>query len=111
MLVKIQKLTSELNKQRKTKSSERVSVKEEKETNEFIDELKLQLQHLSQSNSTLKTKVHFFKTLHEAETRKRTPYSHIPPRVESVKEIHVGCQTPIPKGWRGTHGTFQPNNS
>lgn len=47
----------------------------------MLYELRNQVQGLSHQNSSLKGKVQFFKTLHEAESRKRSPYTHIPPRV------------------------------
>lgn len=60
-----------------------VSARESRENNDLIEELRTHVQHLSKSNNQLKTKLYFFKTLHEAETRKRTPYDHIPPRIET----------------------------
>jgi hypothetical protein len=65
-----------------------MSKKEEIEAYALIDDLRAQVKDLSKSNSGLKNKLSFFKTLHEAETRKRTPYDHIPPRVVTV----CGCQ-------------------
>ena len=60
--------------------------KEPKENLDLIDELRSQLSHVSKTNSALKTKLQFFKSLHEAESRKRAPYDYIPPRVDSVSE-------------------------
>ncbi|KAI8911107.1 hypothetical protein EDD86DRAFT_204412 [Gorgonomyces haynaldii] len=85
MLVKIQKLTKELSKERRQDGTKPKNVKEERETEDLLSEMRGQLQSLSQQNSTLRSKVHFFKTLHEAEQRKRTPYSHIPPRINFGK--------------------------
>ena len=66
-----------------------LSKKEEIEAYSLIDDLRAQVKELSKSNSGLKNKLSFFKTLHEAETRKRTPYDHIPPRVMTVQFILV----------------------
>jgi hypothetical protein len=61
-----------------------MSGREEREVNSLLYELRTQVQQLSQQNTSLRGRVQFFKTLHEAEARKRTPYGHIPPRIESV---------------------------
>ena len=65
------------------------SKKEEIEAYALIDDLRAQVKDLSKSNSGLKNKLNFFKTLHEAETRKRTPYDHIPPRVVTVRAYFI----------------------
>lgn len=93
MLVKIEKLSKELSKERKSSGmKKKTSAVEDKETEVLLDDLRYQVRNLNQQNSSLKTKVQFFKTLHgicimlnylEAESRKRTPYTHIPPRVQS----------------------------
>lgn len=95
MLVKIERLSKELSKERRSGAAKnpvraasekdtRYSVKEERELGSLLYELKSQVQQLSGQNTGLRGKVQYFKTLHQAETRKRTPYGHIPPRIESV---------------------------
>ncbi|KAJ3256554.1 X-linked retinitis pigmentosa GTPase regulator-interacting protein 1 [Boothiomyces macroporosus] len=58
----------------------------EKQDADYISSLKEQIQALSTNSSQLKTKLNYYKTLHESEARKRTAYSHIPPRVETSKK-------------------------
>jgi predicted RNase H-like nuclease (RuvC/YqgF family) len=86
-LVKIQHLSKQLSEPSKKHSKE---LKEDRETETLLDELRNQVQTVSQQNSSLRNKVHYFKTLHEAESRKRTPYGHIPPRINSVSLFNVG---------------------
>ncbi|KAJ3310697.1 X-linked retinitis pigmentosa GTPase regulator-interacting protein 1 [Boothiomyces sp. JEL0838] len=57
----------------------------EKQDADYISSLKEQIQALSTNSSQLKTKLNYYKTLHESEARKRTAYSHIPPRVETLQ--------------------------
>nr|KAJ3422359.1 hypothetical protein HK105_000043 [Polyrhizophydium stewartii] len=63
------------------------SRRESKENSNLIDELRSHIEQLSKTNSSLKTKLGFFKSLHEAESRRRTPYDHIPPRVDTVRTV------------------------
>lgn len=48
-----------------------------------LADLQTQVSQISKQNLQLKNKVQFFKSLHEAEVRKRAPYDHIPPRVNT----------------------------
>lgn len=57
--------------------------KDERETVEMVKELQSHVQQVNHNNSQLKTKLQFFKNLYETESKKRMPYDHIPPRVES----------------------------
>jgi hypothetical protein len=61
-----------------------ILARSDREDGELLDDLRGHVQSLNQSNSHLKTKVQFFKTLYDSESKKKTPYMHIPPRVESV---------------------------
>lgn len=58
--------------------------RDEIEAYALIDDLRNQVRDLNKNNAGLKNKVNFFKALHESETRKRTPYDHIPPRIVTV---------------------------
>eukprot|EP00842_Homolaphlyctis_polyrhiza_P003914 jgi/Hompol1/4523/HPOL_003685-RA len=87
LATKVQKLSEDLSRQRVIDPSQKHTIqqhREPRENRDLIDELRSQVDHLSKTNTTLKTKVQYFKTLHEAETRRRTPYDHIPPRVETI---------------------------
>jgi chromosome segregation ATPase len=57
--------------------------KDDKETVDLVKDLKQHVQQLNHNNSALRTKLQFFKTLYETESKKKTPYMHIPPRVET----------------------------
>jgi hypothetical protein len=85
LLTKISKLSLDL-KNNSGKTNSFKNKKEEIEVTEFIQELKSKISDLSKNNSQLKTKVLFFKSLHEASARRRTPYDHIPPRISFIKE-------------------------
>ncbi|KAJ3320466.1 Protein fantom [Boothiomyces sp. JEL0866] len=73
LLVKLNKLNEQINKGNPKDA-------------DYISSLKEQIQSLSTNSSHLKTKLSYYKALHESETRKRTAYSHIPPRVETSKK-------------------------
>ncbi|KAJ8327874.1 hypothetical protein QVD99_006385 [Batrachochytrium dendrobatidis] len=110
LATKVQKLTQDLSHQRTTGVLQKysgprepdISRRDARDTQELVNELRKQVEYLGKNNSTLKTKLGFFKTLHEAETRKRTPYDHIPPRVVT------SSRTPAGKGIR--HGTTPTQN-
>ncbi|KAJ3035798.1 Protein fantom, partial [Rhizophlyctis rosea] len=53
------------------------------EAYDMVDDLRSQMQMMSKENTQLKNKMNFFRAMHEAETRKRTAYDHIPPRINS----------------------------
>jgi chromosome segregation ATPase len=93
LLTKISKLSSDLKHSHGRKDSGFKNKKEEIEVTDLIQDLKSKISDLSKNNSQLKTKVLFFKSLHEASARKRTPYDHIPPRIKNdrkKKEITKG---------------------
>ncbi|KAI9339337.1 hypothetical protein BDR26DRAFT_803165, partial [Obelidium mucronatum] len=54
------------------------------EAYDLIEDLRLQLKEVTKENTVTRNKMQYFRTLHEAETRKRTPYDHIPPRIQGV---------------------------
>ncbi|KAI8922697.1 hypothetical protein BC831DRAFT_474756 [Entophlyctis helioformis] len=96
LAAKVQKLSEDLGRQKasdggglRSSHAEPSAIagprRESKEQRDLIDELRSHVEQLSKNNLSLKTKLHFFKTLHEAESRKRTPYDHIPPRVDSSR--------------------------
>ncbi|KAI8809952.1 hypothetical protein BJ742DRAFT_217394 [Cladochytrium replicatum] len=68
----------------------------------FVD-LRKRFDDVAKENMLLKKKVQYFKTMHEAETRKRVPYGHIPPRINTnQKKFHPalrikdgGSPTPV----------------
>ncbi|KAJ3039315.1 X-linked retinitis pigmentosa GTPase regulator-interacting protein 1 [Rhizophlyctis rosea] len=53
------------------------------EAYDLVDDLRNQMRTMSKENMQLKNKMNFFRAMHEAETRKRTAYDHIPPRINS----------------------------
>lgn len=61
----------------------------DKNSVESIRHLQDYVGQLNQSNSQLKTKVQFFKTLYESESKKKSSFKHIPPRVETGIPHHV----------------------
>ncbi|KAJ3160551.1 Protein fantom [Geranomyces variabilis] len=65
-----------------------ISRREAAEVDDMVDDLRQQLRALSKDNSQLKNKMNFFKSLHEAETRKGMRYDHIPPRIQSGKRLY-----------------------
>ncbi|KAJ3343666.1 X-linked retinitis pigmentosa GTPase regulator-interacting protein 1 [Entophlyctis luteolus] len=62
------------------------------EAYDLIENLRYQIKELSKENMTNRNKMQYFRTLHEAETQKRTPYDHIPPRIQGSqkKRLHPG---------------------
>ncbi|KAJ3294871.1 Protein fantom [Rhizoclosmatium sp. JEL0117] len=57
----------------------------------LIEDLRDQLKELTKENTVTRNKMQYFRTLHEAESRKRTPYDHIPPRIQgqsAKKRLH-----------------------
>ncbi len=84
-MIKIQKLTNQMNKNGTGIGKwDFTSEKDDKESGEFIKDLKTHIHQLNHNNSALKTKLQFFRTLYEAESKKKGAYAHIPPRVETV---------------------------
>jgi chromosome segregation ATPase len=73
-MIQVQKLSNQIN---------RGTAKEDRETVDTVKDLKNHVQQLNHSNTALRTKLQFFKTLYESESRKKSQYMHIPPRVES----------------------------
>jgi chromosome segregation ATPase len=73
-MIQIQKLNTQIN---------RGSGREDKDTVDMVTDLKTHVQQLNHNNSALRTKLQFFKTLYETESRKKGQYTHIPPRVET----------------------------
>ena len=55
----------------------------------MMEDLRNQMQIMTKNNNQLKNKVQFFKSLHEAEVRKRAPYDHIPPRINTVCSLSL----------------------
>ncbi|ORY51426.1 hypothetical protein BCR33DRAFT_656092, partial [Rhizoclosmatium globosum] len=51
----------------------------------LIEDLRDQLKELTKENTVTRNKMQYFRTLHEAESRKRTPYDHIPPRIQGIR--------------------------
>ncbi|KAL2920290.1 hypothetical protein HK105_200363 [Polyrhizophydium stewartii] len=101
LAVKVQKLSEDLSRQRAADPSARraesvASRRESKENSNLIDELRSHIEQLSKTNSSLKTKLGFFKSLHEAESRRRTPYDHIPPRVDTSQRRHAAKNSQHP---------------
>ncbi|KAJ3384351.1 Protein fantom [Lobulomyces angularis] len=96
LLTKVQRLSEDLRKAQSTSvkdSTKGVSSKKEEIENEYaITDLKSKMHEISKQNNQLRNKVQYFKSLHEAEVRKRAPYDHIPPR------IHTGVQRKIYPG-------------
>ncbi|TPX67754.1 hypothetical protein SpCBS45565_g03544 [Spizellomyces sp. 'palustris'] len=96
LITKVQKLTEDLRRAKepslgpqRTASAEHVNRKEMAEMDDMVDDLRGQLRNMAKENSHLKTKMNFFKALHEAETRKGARYDHIPPRIDSgVRRLH-----------------------
>ncbi|KAI9206067.1 uncharacterized protein BJ171DRAFT_498571 [Polychytrium aggregatum] len=102
LITKVQRLTEDLSKQRlpdeyptrdtldarpsKTAGAARRDAK----VLEDLEDYQSQIQDLSKANRQLRQKVQYFRSLHEAETRKRGPYDHIPPRVKTGahKKMH-----------------------
>ena len=108
MLVQIERLSKELSAQRKHVAGDwkpQPPSRDDKDTRELLVDLRNQVQSLNSQNSGLKGKVQFFKTLHEAEARKRTPYTHIPPRVES------GAKRVTKNSRLGIHEYQESNNN
>ncbi|KAH9254349.1 hypothetical protein BASA81_007631 [Batrachochytrium salamandrivorans] len=107
LATKVQRLSEELSHKRVTGFHQRrgevtQNRKEERESKSLIVELRSQVEELAKSNSTLKSKLGFFKTLHESDRRKRTPYDHIPPRIiTSNRNINIPRPRPI-------HCTYSP---
>jgi hypothetical protein len=62
---------------------ETVMGREAAEVDALVRDLRTQVSHLAKANASLKNKAVFFKTLHESEARKRSPYDHIPPRISN----------------------------
>ncbi|RKO84407.1 hypothetical protein BDK51DRAFT_30752, partial [Blyttiomyces helicus] len=58
--------------------------RETAEAHSMIDSLRDQMQGLTKENAQLRNKMNYFRSLHEAETRKRMPYDYVPPRVNTV---------------------------
>ncbi|KND01382.1 uncharacterized protein SPPG_03194 [Spizellomyces punctatus DAOM BR117] len=96
LITKVQKLTEDLRRAKEPSlgpqtngSVERVNRREMAEMDDMVDDLRGQLRNMAKENSQLKTKMNFFKALHEAETRKGARYDHIPPRIDSgVRRLH-----------------------
>ncbi|KAJ3217378.1 Protein fantom [Clydaea vesicula] len=88
LLTKVQRLSEDLRKAQSTSvkdSTKGVSSKKEEIENEYaITDLKSKMHEISKQNNQLRNKVQYFKSLHEAEVRKRAPYDHIPPRIHTV---------------------------
>ncbi|KAH6597523.1 hypothetical protein BASA50_004440 [Batrachochytrium salamandrivorans] len=109
LATKVQRLSEELSHKRVTGFHQTLgrgevtqNRKEERESKSLIVELRSQVEELAKSNSTLKSKLGFFKTLHESDRRKRTPYDHIPPRIiTSNRNINIPRPRPI-------HCTYSP---
>ena len=87
LLTKITKLSNDLKSKNPQIVNRELKKKDEIEAYSLIDDLRSQIKDLSRNNSSLKTKVSFFKALHEADSRKRTPYDHIPPRINSKPQV------------------------
>ncbi|KAJ3238542.1 X-linked retinitis pigmentosa GTPase regulator-interacting protein 1 [Chytriomyces hyalinus] len=63
------------------------------EAYDLIEDLRDQMKELTKENTITRNKMQYFRTLHEAETRRRTPYDHIPPRIQgqsTKKRLHQG---------------------
>ncbi|TPX75087.1 hypothetical protein CcCBS67573_g03652 [Chytriomyces confervae] len=63
------------------------------EAYDLIENLRDQMKELTKENTVTRNKMQYFRTLHEAETRRRTPYDHIPPRIQgqsTKKRLHQG---------------------
>ncbi|KAJ3103809.1 Protein fantom [Phlyctochytrium planicorne] len=54
---------------------------EKEEALSMIEELKAQVRDLTKQNNQIKAKAELFRSLHEAESRKKAPYDHIGPRI------------------------------
>ncbi|KAJ3066121.1 X-linked retinitis pigmentosa GTPase regulator-interacting protein 1, partial [Quaeritorhiza haematococci] len=95
LLAKVQRLTEDLRKAQTGPGSAArgggggtasVGVARGKDIHEaydLVDDLRSQLSEVNKANNQLRNKMNFFKSLHEAEVRKRMPYDHIPPRVQT----------------------------
>ncbi|KAJ3295385.1 X-linked retinitis pigmentosa GTPase regulator-interacting protein 1 [Borealophlyctis nickersoniae] len=96
LIAKVQRLTEDLKKARdgpQTAVASRVGGvsaaraisqrRDLQDAYDTMDEFRNQMRNLTKENLQLKNKMNFFRALHEAETRKRTPYDHIPPRINS----------------------------
>ncbi|KAJ3023274.1 Protein fantom [Thoreauomyces humboldtii] len=98
LVTKVQRLTEDLKRAKVPVSEESaftptpgravISRREAAEVDDMVEDLRGQLRMLAKDNSHLKNKMNFFKSLHEAETRKGARYDHIPPRINSgVKKL------------------------
>ncbi|KAJ3115162.1 X-linked retinitis pigmentosa GTPase regulator-interacting protein 1 [Physocladia obscura] len=56
------------------------------EAYDLIEDLRGQLKELAKENVMTRNKMQYFRTLHEAESKKRTPYDHIPPRIQAASQ-------------------------
>ncbi|KAI9098761.1 hypothetical protein DFS34DRAFT_618820 [Phlyctochytrium arcticum] len=90
LITKVQKLSEDLRKAKDSSHGHHGGVdkpfinrKEMAEVDDMVADLRDQLRNVSKENSQLKTKMNFFKSLHESESRKGARYDHIPPRVNS----------------------------
>ncbi|TPX56040.1 hypothetical protein PhCBS80983_g04843 [Powellomyces hirtus] len=100
LITKVQRLTEDLRRakeptgidaSRPAAAATRASInrREAAEVDSMVADLRDQLRNLAKDNSQLKNKMNFFKSLHEAESRKGMRYDHIPPRINSgVKKLH-----------------------
>ncbi|KAI9350515.1 hypothetical protein DFJ73DRAFT_832463 [Zopfochytrium polystomum] len=99
LLAKVQRLSEDLLRTRDLAPAAAASnarprsftanVRDLDDTNSLIDELRIQVKELTRTNAQVKAKMHYFRALHEAETRKRAPYDHIPPRINTYATIAV----------------------
>ncbi|KAI8831918.1 hypothetical protein BJ741DRAFT_536426 [Chytriomyces cf. hyalinus JEL632] len=62
------------------------------EAYDLIEDLRDQMKELTKENTVTRNKMQYFRTLHEAETRRRTPYDHIPPRIQGVSKSWRNCK-------------------
>ena len=78
LMTKIRQLGS------KTGTEKTNSGDQERETSEFMKDLKSRVETANRDNSTLKSKLLQYQAIHDAESNKKSNYSHIAPRIESV---------------------------
>ncbi|TPX30883.1 hypothetical protein SmJEL517_g05658 [Synchytrium microbalum] len=85
LFTKIQRLTEELKRAKDIPGprSGVASTRPDQETDDLINELRSQVSELQKSNSNLKGKAQYFKSLHDADSRKNGLFDHVSPRVNS----------------------------
>jgi chromosome segregation ATPase len=106
LMTQVQRLSDDLRKSRSGSNTKiGVMTRGEREVDSSVHEMRSQMAQTQKINSDLRNKVQYFKSLHEAEVRKRAPYDHIPPR------INTGIQRRMVPGLGRKKGRIEVDNS